>query len=67
MIDLHLNAKKKHSLSVERAYSLSPLFLNSYLAAPHPTRGHYQGDSLTNPMLINVFDTYSTRRSPGAL
>ena len=27
-------------------------FFNSYLAAPRPTLGHYQGGSLTHPMLI---------------
>ena len=30
-------------------------FFNYYLAAPRPTLGHSQGDSLINPMLITVF------------
>ena len=30
-------------------------FFNCYLAAPRPTLGHYQGESLTNPMLITAF------------
>ena len=30
-------------------------FLNCYLATPRPTLGHYQGDSLTHPMLITAF------------
>ena len=30
-------------------------FFNCYLAAPRPTLGHYQGDSLTHPMLITAF------------
>ena len=30
-------------------------FFNCYLAAPRPTSGHYRGDSLTHPMLINAF------------
>ena len=30
-------------------------FLNCYLAAPRPTLGHSQGDSLTNLMLITDF------------
>ena len=31
------------------------IFFNCYLAAPRPTLGHYQGDSLTHPMLIIAF------------
>ena len=31
------------------------IYLKFYLAAPRPTLGHYQGDSLTNPMLITSF------------
>ena len=34
---------------------LESVFLICYLAAPRPTLGHCQGDSLTNPMLITVF------------
>ena len=34
---------------------LQKTFFNCYLAAPRPTLGHSQGDSLTNPMLITVF------------
>ena len=50
----------------DRESSFCFLF-NCYLAAPRPTSGHYWGDSLTHPMLINaVFFTFSTRRSPGA-
>ena len=30
-------------------------FFNRYLAAPRPTLGHSQGESLTNPMLITAF------------
>ena len=30
-------------------------FLNSYLAAPRPTLGHYREDSFTNPTLITAF------------
>ena len=30
-------------------------FFNCYLAAPQPTLGHSQGDSLTNLMLITAF------------
>ena len=30
-------------------------FFNCYLAVPWPTFGHFQGDSLPNPMLITVF------------
>ena len=30
-------------------------FIYCYLAVPQPTLGHYQGDSLTNPMLITAF------------
>ena len=31
------------------------IFFNCYLAAPWPTLGHSQRDSLTNPMLITAF------------
>ena len=31
------------------------IFFNCYLAAPRPTLGHSQGDSLTNPMLITAY------------
>ena len=41
-------------------------FFSTYLAVPQPTLGHSWGDSLTNPMLITVLSTSSTRRSPGA-
>ena len=34
------------------------LFFNCYLAAPWPTLGHSQGDRLTNPMLITVFELF---------
>ena len=30
-------------------------FFNCYLAAPRPTLGHYQGDSLNHSMLITAF------------
>ena len=33
-------------------------FFNCYLAAPLPTLGHSQGDSLTNPMLITAFELF---------
>ena len=32
-----------------------------------PTLGHYWGGSLTSPMSVTAFKTYSTQRSPGAL
>ena len=32
----------------------SPIFFNLYFAAPQATWGHYQGDNLIHPMLINV-------------
>ena len=31
------------------------IFFNCYLAAPWPTLGHYQGDSLNHSMLITAF------------
>ena len=34
------------------------VFFNYYLAAPRPTWGHCQEKSLTNPMLITVFDSW---------
>ena len=34
---------------------ISDFFCNCYLAAPQPTLGHSQGNSLTNPMLITAF------------
>ena len=34
---------------------LRNFFFNCYLAAPLPTLGHSQGDSLTNLMLITAF------------
>ena len=37
------------------------------LTAPGQTLGHYQGGSLTHPMLITAFFTYLTQRSLGAL
>ena len=42
-------------------------FFICYLAAPQPTLGHCQGGSLTNPMFIDAFVIYSTRRSSAAL
>ena len=33
-------------------------FFNCYLAAPRPTLGHCRGGSLTNQMLITVFDSW---------
>ena len=42
------------------------LFFISYLAAPRPTFGYFQGGSITNSMLITAFDTYLIPRSPGA-
>ena len=32
-------------------------FFNWYLTAPRSTLGHCRGDSLTNPMLITMFDS----------
>ena len=37
------------------------LFLNSYLAAPQPTLGHYRGDILTHPMLITAFYIFDSK------
>ena len=43
------------------------IYINCYLAAPWPNLGHYQGDSLTNPMSITAFFlSISTWRSEGA-
>ena len=42
------------------------LFFISYLAAPRPTFGYFQGGSITNSMLITAFDTYLIPRLPGA-
>ena len=33
-------------------------FFNCYLAAPLPTLGHSQGDTLTNLMLITAFELF---------
>ena len=33
-------------------------FSTAILAAPQPTLGHSQGDSLTNPMLITAFELF---------
>ena len=33
-------------------------FFNCYLAASQPTLGHYQGDSLTNLMLITALQPF---------
>ena len=35
------------------------IMFNCYLAAPWPTLGHCQGGSLTNPILITAFESYS--------
>ena len=35
-----------------------------YLAVPRATFGHCRRSSLTNPMLITAFETYSTQSSP---
>ena len=43
-------------------------FLKCYLAAPQPTFGHSQENSVTNPTLINVlFLSTLTQRSLGTL
>ena len=34
------------------------LFFNCYLAAPWPSLGHSQGDSLTKPILITLFELF---------
>ena len=44
----------KQSVKCHKAPLLS-VFFNCYLAAPLPTLGHSQGDSITNPMLITAF------------
>ena len=36
------------------------VFFNFHFTAPRPTLGHYQGDSLTNPILITTFSIIST-------
>ena len=45
--------KKGNSVCIKKA--LRTVFLTAYLAVPQPTLGHFQGESLTNPMLINAF------------
>ena len=42
-------------------------FFNYYLAGPQTTLGHFQRNSLTNPMVIIAFSTISTSSIPGAL
>ena len=37
---------------------------NCYLAAQQPTLGHYQGDSLTHPMLITAFLQFQPEGHP---
>ena len=39
-------------------------FYTYYLAAPQPTLSHYQGGSLTHPMLFTAFSQFLTQRSP---
>ena len=34
------------------------IFLNFCLSAPRPTLGHYQGDSLTHPVLTTAFQQF---------
>ena len=34
---------------------------NCYLADPRPTLGHYQGDSLTHPMLITAYYIFNPK------
>ena len=58
-LQLNKNEIQKHS---PRLF----LFFNYYLAAPRPTLGHCQVDTLTNPMLITAFLLIPTRRSEGA-
>ena len=41
-------------------------FFISYLVAPRQTLGYCRRGRLTKPVLINTFDTYSTRTLPGA-
>ena len=41
-------------------------FFYCYLTVPRPTLVHSQGDNLTNPMIITVYWSTSTQRSPGA-
>ena len=36
-------------------------FFNCYLAAPLPTLGHSQGDSLTKPMFITAFELFQPK------
>ena len=49
-------AKLKKTLTDEYFFYL-------LLGCPRPNLGHCQGGSLTNPMLITAFDTYTTQRS----
>ena len=39
-------------------FSLNSSFFNFCLAALWPTLGHYQGDSLTHPVLITAFGQF---------
>ena len=39
-------------------------FFNCHSAAPRPTLGHSQGDSLTNPMLITALFRLKGHREP---
>ena len=48
-------------LSSLLAHNISILFFNCYLAAPRPTLGNFQRDSLANPMLITrLFDSFDS-------
>ena len=63
VLSVFLNGKKVHKqkrlilLHLQELYIefKKMFFFNCYLAAPRPTLGHYQGGSLTHPMLITAF------------
>ena len=49
-----------YNLTANRGSKSDRIWLFCYLAAPRPTLGHSQGDSLTNPKLITAFLSIST-------
>ena len=52
---LKVNFHENRRLSRYLLDHVNNTFFNCYLAAPQPTLGHSQGDSLPNPMLITAF------------
>ena len=51
------------NLWVEAPRGMFFFFQDCYVAAPRLTLDHFQESSLTNPMLITVFETYLIRKS----